>query len=105
MNGIFDEEKVTTEAKATFERSYLEPLEGVKHKPRYTIQLCGMLLTSTVPVTSSTILHPDMDQEGTNCDELLMRTSEALDGKTLKLFCLSIIQNDVESHIKDVINK
>ena len=105
MDGIFDEERVTVEAEATFERNYLKPLEAVKNKPRYTVKLRGMLLTSTVTVTSSTILHPDMDKEGTNCDELIMKTSQALNGKTLKLFCLSILRNDMESRIKHVINK
>jgi hypothetical protein len=105
MDGIFDEEKVTGEANATFERNYLEPLEAVTHKPRYTIKLRGMLLTSTVPAISSTILHPDMHKEDTNCDKLIMTTSQALNGKTLKLFCLSILRNDVEICIKDVINQ
>ncbi|KAF8334501.1 hypothetical protein F5887DRAFT_990881 [Amanita rubescens] len=87
MDGIFDEEKATAEAKATFERNYLEPLEAVKHKPCHTIKL------------------RDMDKEGTICDELILRTSQALDGDALKLFCLSILRNDMESRIKDVINK
>jgi len=105
MDGIFDEKKATAEAKAIFEHNYLMPLEVVKHKLRYTVKLRGMLPTSTVPVTSSTILYPDMHQEGTNCNELILRTAEALNGETLKLFCLSILRNDMESRIKDVINK
>ncbi|KAF8333732.1 hypothetical protein F5887DRAFT_993265 [Amanita rubescens] len=64
-----------------------KPLEAVKHKPRHTVKL------------------RDMHKEGTTCDELIMRTSQALNGKTLKLFCLSILRNDMESRIKDVINK
>jgi len=104
---IPDEEKVTAEAKATFKCKYLEPLEAVKHKPRYIIELRGMLLISMVTVTSgsSAILYPDMHKEGTTCDELLVRTSQALNGKTLKLFCLSILRNDMESRIKDVIDE
>lgn len=105
MDGVFDKEKVTAEAKATFERNYLEPLQAVKYKPRYTVQLRGMLLTSTAPATSSTVLHPDMHKEGTDCFDLIARTSEALDSKTLKLFCLSILRSDVEFCIKDIINE
>lgn len=46
-----------------------------------------------------------MNKEGTDCDELMMRTSEVLDGKTLKLFCLSFLRNDVESRIKEAFNQ
>ena len=81
MDGIFDEKKATAEAKAIFEHNYLMPLEVVKHKLRYTVKLRGMLPTSTVPVTSSTILYPDMHQEGTNCNELILRTAEALNAR------------------------
>ena len=100
MDDIFDKEKVAAEAEATFKRNYLEPLQSVKHKPRYTLQLRGMLLASTAPATSSTILHPDMHNEDTDCDELIVRTSQALDGKTLELFCLSMLRNNIESRIK-----
>ena len=45
-----------------------------------------------------------MDTEGADCDELIVRTSQALNGGTLRLFCLSILRNDIESRIKHVIN-
>jgi hypothetical protein len=61
------------------------------------------LVDDTVP--SSAIRHSDMNKEETDCDELIMTTSKALNGDTLKLFCLSILRNDVESRIKDVITK
>jgi hypothetical protein len=46
-----------------------------------------------------------MDKEDAECDSLLVKTAVALDGKTLNLFCLSNLRNDVESHIKNVINQ
>jgi hypothetical protein len=46
-----------------------------------------------------------MNKEGTDCNELIMRTSQALNGSTLRLFCLSILRNGVESRIKQVINE
>jgi len=80
-------EKVPILAKTIFEKNYLQRLEEVKHKPRYVIQL------------------RDMDKEDTDCAELIMRTSQALDDDTLRLFCLSILRNNVESRIKQVINE
>ena len=98
-------EQVPIHAKAIFEKKYLQRLQEVKHKPRYIIQLRGMLFLVVDTAPSSAIHHPDMDKEGTNCDELIWRTSQALNGNTLKLFCLSIFRNDVESRIKGVITK
>jgi hypothetical protein len=46
-----------------------------------------------------------MDKEGTDCEELIVRTSQALNGNTLRLFCLSILRNDVETRIKQVIKQ
>ena len=46
-----------------------------------------------------------MDKEGTYCDELITKTSQALNRETLKLFCLSILRNNMEARIKDVINE
>ncbi|KAM6495045.1 hypothetical protein JOM56_009668 [Amanita muscaria] len=77
--------QVPIRAKAIFEKKYLQRLQEVKHKPHYIVQL------------------RDMNKEGTDCDELIMRTSQALNHGTLILFCLSILRNDVESRIKDVI--
>ncbi|KIL65055.1 hypothetical protein M378DRAFT_162626 [Amanita muscaria Koide BX008] len=78
-------EQVPIRAKAIFKKKYLQRLQEVKHKPRYIVQL------------------RDMNKKGTNCDELIIKTSQALNSATLKLFCLSILRNDVESRIKDVI--
>ncbi len=96
-------------AKDKFERSYLRPLtvEDVKNKPAHIVQLRGMLfhVNSTGEPTQPFTTHPDMDKEGANCDELIVRTSQALNGDTLRLFCLSILRNDIESRIKHVINR
>jgi len=80
-------EEVPIRAEAIFKEKYLQRLEGVKHRPCYIVQL------------------RDMDKEGTNCKELIVRTSQVLNGDTLRLFCLSILRNDVESRIKQVINQ
>ncbi|KAN0109796.1 hypothetical protein V8E52_008902, partial [Russula decolorans] len=80
-------EEVPIRAKAIFKKNYLERLEEVKHRPREVVQLRGM------------------DKEGTNCNKLIVRTSRALNGDTLRLFCLSILRNDIESRIKQVINQ
>ncbi|KIL65046.1 hypothetical protein M378DRAFT_11140 [Amanita muscaria Koide BX008] len=79
--------QVPIRAEAIFEKKYLQRFQEpeVKHKPRYIVQL------------------RDMNKEGTDCDDLITRTSQALNGATLKLFCLSILLNDVESRIKDAI--
>ncbi|KAI0251028.1 hypothetical protein BJV78DRAFT_502167 [Lactifluus subvellereus] len=87
MQDIFDEEKVKAEAAAKFKRNYLEPLQAVTHMPHSTVEL------------------RDMHKPDTNCDDLLVETSRALDSKTLRLFCLSILRNDAESCIKDVITQ
>ncbi|KAN0124046.1 hypothetical protein V8E52_002536, partial [Russula decolorans] len=79
--------KAPSLAKDKFERSYLRPLEDVKNKPAYIVQL------------------RDMHKEGANCDEVILRTSRALNGDTLRLFCLSILRNDIESHIIHVMNR
>jgi len=70
-----------------FKTNYLQRLKMVKHRPRSVAEL------------------REMDKEGTDCDELIMKTSEVLNGKTLMLFCLSILRNDVESRIKEAINQ
>jgi len=70
-----------------FKTNYLQRLDAVKHKPRSVVQL------------------RDMNKDGTECDELIVKTSSVLDGKTLKLFCLSILRNDVESRIEEAINQ
>jgi GTPase SAR1 family protein len=80
-------EQALIRATAIFEEKYLGRLHGVKHEPRCVVQL------------------RDMDKEGTNCDELITKTSQALNGETLRLFCLSILRNNMESRIKDVINR
>ena len=46
-----------------------------------------------------------MDKEGANCDVLIMDTSRALNGDTLRLFCLSMLRNDIESRIEQVIHR
>ncbi|KAF8508995.1 GTP-binding protein, partial [Hysterangium stoloniferum] len=81
------EKQVPGLAEAIFQKEYLKRLDEVKHKPRYVVRL------------------RDMNKKGTNCDELLVRTSQALDRDTLKLFCLSILRIDIESRIKQVINE
>ncbi|KAF8511734.1 GTP-binding protein [Hysterangium stoloniferum] len=81
------EKKVPDLAEEIFQKKYLKRLNEVKHKPRYVVYL------------------RDMNKEGTNCDELIVRTSQALDRDTLKLFCLSILRINIESRIKQVINK
>jgi hypothetical protein len=101
-------EQVPIRARTIFEENYLHRLEKVKHKPHHRVELRGMLLFVTLlmlPATHSAICPLDMHKEGTDCDELIMITAKALNSKTLKLFCLSIIQNDIESHIKFVINQ
>jgi GTP-binding protein EngB required for normal cell division len=70
-----------------FETNYRQRLEKVNHKPRSVVRL------------------RDMNKEDTDCDELIISTSKVLDGKTLKLFCLSFLRNDVESRIKEAINQ
>lgn len=101
--------KAPSLAKDKFERSYLRPLtvENVKNKPAYIVQLRGMLfrINSTGEPAQPFTTYPDMDKEGANCDELIMRTSQALNGNTLRLFSLSILRNDIESRIKHVINR
>ena len=91
-------------AKDKFERSYLRPLEDVKNKPAHVVQLRGMLfhINSTGDQLNH---HPDMHKEGTNCDELIVRTAQALNGDTLRLFCLSTLRNDIESCIEQVIHR
>ncbi|KAN0118210.1 hypothetical protein V8E52_005471 [Russula decolorans] len=80
--------KAPSLAKDKFERSYLRPLKDeVKNKPAYVVQL------------------RDMHKEGANCDVVIRKTSHALNGKTLRLFCLSILRNDIESHIIHVMNR
>ncbi|KAF8522583.1 GTP-binding protein [Hysterangium stoloniferum] len=81
------EKKVPGLAEDIFQKKYLKRLAEVKHKPRHVVRL------------------RDMNKEGTNCDELIVKTSQALDGDTLKLFCLSILRIDIESRIKEVINR
>ncbi|KAF8525276.1 GTP-binding protein [Hysterangium stoloniferum] len=81
------EEQVPNLAKSIFRKKYLKRLEEVKHKPRYVVLL------------------RDMNKEDTNCDELIVRTSQALDRDTLKLFCLSMLRIDIDSRIKQVINR
>jgi len=100
-------EQVPIRATAIFEEKHLGQLHGVKHEPRCVVQL-----RSTLPLvrdTSNPLIHSpgpsDMDKEGTNCDELITKTSQALDRETLRLFCLSILRNNMESRIKDVINQ
>jgi hypothetical protein len=88
-----------------FEKNYLERLQGVQYMPRHVVRLRGMLLLVDDTATCSAIHHTDMHKEGTSCDELIMRTSQALDRNTLRLFCLSILRNDIESRIKQVINQ
>jgi len=72
---------------AIFKTNYLQRLEEVKHKPRAVVRL------------------RDMNKEGADCDELIMSTSDVLDDKTLKSFCLSFLRNDVEPRIKEAINQ
>ncbi|KAF8514895.1 era-like GTP-binding protein [Hysterangium stoloniferum] len=81
------EKQVPALAKDIFEEKYLNRLDEVKHKPRYVICL------------------RDMNKEGTGCDALIVKTSQALDRGTLKLFCLSILRIDIESRVKQVINE
>ncbi|KAF8523354.1 hypothetical protein BU17DRAFT_63922 [Hysterangium stoloniferum] len=81
------EKQVPDLVAAIFQKKYLKLLDEVIHKPRYVLRL------------------RDMNKEGTNCDELIVRTSQALDRDTLKLFCLSILRIDIESRIKQVINE
>jgi len=78
--------QVPFRARAIFEKNYLRRLDNVKHPPHDVVQLY------------------DMDKEGANCDDLILKTSQALGSETLELFCLSILRNDVESRIRDVIN-
>jgi hypothetical protein len=98
-------EEVPKRAKAIFEENYLQRLEDVTHKPRRVVQLRGKLLLVDDTPTHSAIRHSDMHKEGTNCDELIVKTSEILDRKTLELFCLSILRNDVESRIKEAVSQ
>jgi hypothetical protein len=88
-----------------FEKNYLQRLEEVKHKPRFVVQLRGMLLLVDDAATRSAIRYSDMHKEGTNCHALIVRTSQALNRNTLELFCLSILRNNMESRIKQVINQ
>jgi hypothetical protein len=44
-------EQVPIRAKAIFEKKYLQQLENVNHKPRYIVELRGMLLFVMIPVT------------------------------------------------------
>jgi GTPase SAR1 family protein len=81
------EEQVPIRAKVLFERNYLQLLDKVKHKPHYVIQL------------------RDMDKKDANCNNLILKTSEVLNDKTLNLFCLSIIRNNMETYIKYAINQ
>ena len=46
-----------------------------------------------------------MDKEDADCNELIVRTSQALNDDTLRLFCLSILRNDIDFRIKHVINR
>ena len=98
------EEKVASVAQDIFERKYLRPLEQVKHQPRAVVKLRSMSLL-VIMATFSIICHPDMDDPKTKCDQLLVATSRALNRETLRLFCLSILRNDVESRIQEVISK
>ncbi|KAF8526615.1 GTP-binding protein [Hysterangium stoloniferum] len=81
------EKQVPGLAEDIFYQKYLKRLDEVRHKPRYVVRL------------------RDMNKEGTNCDELIVKTSQALDRDTLKLFCLSILRIDIDSRIKQVINE
>jgi hypothetical protein len=96
--------EVPIRAEAIFKKNYLQRLLQVKHMPRYVVQLRGMLLfvhdSNPRPMT-----HSDMNKEGINCNELIVRTSQALHGGILRLFCLSILRNDVVSRVKQVINE
>ena len=98
-------EQAPARAKDIFEKSYLQRLQGVKYTPHKIVQLRGTLLLVDDVANYSAIRHSDMHKEGTRCDELIMGTSGALDGDTLRLFCLSILRNDIESRIKQVINQ
>ncbi|KAF8517667.1 hypothetical protein BU17DRAFT_66747 [Hysterangium stoloniferum] len=55
------EEQVPNLAEVLFRKKYLKRLDVVKHKPRYVVLL------------------RDMNKEDTNCEELIVRTSQALD--------------------------
>ena len=68
----------------------------------YSFMVCCVLLI--IQFDNSAICYSDMDKEGANCDDLILKTSQALGSETLELFCLSILRNDVESRIRDVIN-
>jgi hypothetical protein len=101
-------EQVPIRAKAIFEKNYLQRLKTVKHKPCGVVELRGMSIVTLFMIlaTHLAIRHSDMDKKGANCDKLIMSTAEALFmHETLELFCLSILRNDVESCIKDVINQ
>jgi hypothetical protein len=73
--------------------------------PRKIVRLRGTLLLVDDTATRSAIRHSDMHKEDTDCDELIVRTSEALDRSTLRLFYLSILRNDIESRIEQVVNR
>lgn len=98
------EEKIPIRAKFIFEEKYLPLLDKVKHKPHSVIQLRGMSLFVD-EATYSAICHLDMNKKDANCDDLILKTSLALNDKTLNLFCLSILRNNMKSNIKYVINQ
>jgi hypothetical protein len=58
-----------------------------------------------IPATHWAICHLDMDKGDADCNELIARTAMALNGETLKLFCLSSLRNNVEAHLKHVIDQ
>ena len=98
------EEKVASVAQDIFERKYLRPLEQVKHQPRAVVKFRSMSLL-VIMATFSIICHLDMDDPKAKCGQLLVETSQALNREILRLFCLSILRNDVESRIQEVIAK
>ncbi|KAF8814006.1 era-like GTP-binding protein [Phlegmacium glaucopus] len=74
-------------ARAKFERDYLAPLKKVSHQPKNIVELREMN-------------KPDKD-----CNELVIKTAEALDSQALELLIISAHRNDVEFSIKRVINE
>ena len=98
-------EQAPARAKDIFEKSYLHRLKGVKYTPRKIVRLRGTLLLVDDVANCSAIRHSDMHKEGTRCEELIIGTSRALDGNTLRLFCLSLLRNNISSRIKEVINQ
>ncbi|KAF8514000.1 era-like GTP-binding protein [Hysterangium stoloniferum] len=79
--------EVPIRAEAIFKERYLKRLDEVKHKPRYIVKLRGM------------------QEWNASCNELVVKTSNALDRDTLNLFCFSILRNSIESRTKQVINE